>query len=410
MHRISLFAATIVAILALFSFAPAKEVPAESTVSPINQFGFNMFRQMIASPGTGDNVFISPLSISLVLAMTADGADGATREEMARTLAISGMTREEADAFYRSLMNKLTAADSAVQMDIANSIWIRNGLPVENDFLSLGRDIFNARITNVDFSKQETTDIINAWVAENTQNKITEIISPPIPADMVMYLINAIYFKGQWSTSFDPRKTHKQDFFITPENPFPCDMMVTEHSLAYAEAENFQAVALPYGNGSFEMTIVLPADGNTPEAFISSLDSTTWKSLMSSLRTQKVRLTMPKYKIEFQSHLEDQLKAMGMPLAFTPRRADFTGIVKRDNVGGENLYISEVKHKTFIQVDEQGTEAAAVTSVGMKLTTSMPMPSPAMIVDRPFVVFISEKSTGTILFAGKIAKPTPINQ
>jgi len=368
----------------------------KALVAADNTFGFKLFNTVNADE-IGKNVFISPVSVSMALGMTLNGANGATRDSMAKTLEFGGLSQNDINTSYRSLIALLMALDPSVTFQIANSIWYRPDLNVEQPFKDVNKEYFNALINSLDFSDPAAAGIINGWVDRNTNGRIKEIIQPPIPRDMVMYLINAIYFKAAWTYRFDQNLT-RDDMFELPDGlKKPCKLMYQKGKFQYLENDELQAIDLQYGDAGFSMIVLLPKPGRKIDEFVRQMTQQRWSDWTKGFRSTELDLYLPKFKLEYEKKLNDVLKAMGMAIAFAPFEADFTKIDK-----GGGLFISEVKHKTFVQVDEEGTEAAAVTSVGIG-RVSMP---PTMRVDRPFVFVIRENNSGTILFMGKIVEPT----
>jgi len=332
----------------------------------------------------------------MALGMTLNGANGATRDSMARTLEFAGLSQSDINTSYKSLITLLTGLDPNVTFQIANSIWYRPELNVEQSFKDVNREYFNAEITSLDFGDPAAPGIINGWVDRNTNGRIKEIVEPPIPRDAMMYLINAIYFKGAWTYRFDQKLT-RDDFFELPDGTKkPCRMMVQKGTFPYFENDELQAIDLSYGDVGFSMTVLLPKPGTKIDEFVAKMTQQRWNGWTSGFHKTEIDLFLPKFKLEYGKKLNDVLKAMGMAIAFSPGEADFTNI---DRAGG--LFISQVKHKTFVQVDEEGTEAAAVTSVEISRVSM----NPTMRIDRPFVFVIRENHSGTILFIGKIVEP-----
>lgn len=375
----------------------------KSLVESDNKFGFKLFQEIIKEE-PDKNVFISPLSVSMALGMTYNGADGSTQEAMQATLELSDLTRQEINECYQNLIEVLTGLDPKVKFQIANSIWYRQGFPVEDEFISLNKTYFSAEVRGLDFNDPNASDIINGWVDENTNGKIKEIVDKVINPLTVMFLIDAIYFKGIWTYKFDEELT-QDDWFTLPDgSEKSCRMMTQERDFQYFENDDFQAIELPYGgDGDFSMTIFLPRLQKDIDSLIAEFNYENWNQWINSFSEQEGTLQLPKFTLEYELTLNDILKALGMTIAFDPFQADFTRMYKEKEVA-ENLYISEVKHKAFVKVDEEGTEAAAVTSVEMDLTA---LPSGfSMRVDRPFVFVIREDHSQTILFIGKIVEPT----
>ncbi len=406
MRSISLFLVTLsLCFLSCkdFGTAPEKQEVRQLTelekrlVQTSNQFGFNLLRTVNQSEA-GKDVFISPLSVSMALGMTLNGANGTTQEAIRTTLGFSEMTMEEINKTYYALMQLLRNLDPKVQFKIANSIWHRLDFSVEQEFVETNRRYFEAAVKGLNFSSPDASRTMNSWVEANTNGKIKTIVPNPIPSYIVMYLINAIYFKGTWTYQFDRTKTIDAPFFLPDGTTKPAKLMQLRTTLPYVETATYQAIELPYGDSLFNMIVVLPKRGESPETFANSLSQDSWNVLRTSLHAQLGRVFLPKFKLEFEKLLNDQLKAMGMEVAFDADRADFTKIHR---AGG--LFISEVKHKTFVQVDEEGTEAAAVTSVEIGRTSTPP--EFLMRVDRPFFFAITERHSGTLLFVGKIVEP-----
>lgn len=379
--------------------SPPRELTATEKllVQSDNRFGFRLFRKIVESE-ENTNIFISPLSVSMALGMTYNGAAGGTREAMHETLEFGDVTDQELNESYRSLINLLAQLDPKVIFQLANSIWYREGFDIEEEFLQSCWDYFDADVTGLDFNDAAAADIINEWVSDKTNELIKEIIDSPIPRAMVMFLINAIYFKGTWTYEFDEELTQDDWFHLPDGTQTECRMMATEAYLPFFSTEEFRALDLPYGDGDFSMTIFLPFQGASIGSIIAQLNQGTWDSWMNGFSERTVTVQLPKFKLEYELKLNDILSALGMGAAFT-ELANFTRIST-----SAPLAISEVKHKTFIEVNEEGTEAAAVTSVGVQFTSDEPT-TYLFRVDRSFLFVIRERHSGTILFIGKIGEP-----
>jgi len=379
---------------------PVRELTSteKALVNSGNSFGYELFHEVVRAE-KDKNIFISPLSVSMALAMTYNGAAGETEEAMRTTLGFASLTREQVNEAFKSLVALLLSLDPQIQLQIANSIWYRQGYTVQPEFVSLNRNFFAALVQGLDFNDPNAPNIINAWVDQNTNGKIKKIIGQ-IDSLTVMFLINAIYFKGTWTYQFDKAKT-QEDWFSRPDGVrVPCKMMVqTNAHFLYHSTDELQIIDLPYGRGLYSMTIILPRPHVNVDSLIVRLDAATLAQWVGSLREQQGTLYLPKLKLEYELLMNDVLKAMGMAIAFS-RGADFS----RMFVEKLDLYISRVLHKTFVQVDEEGTEAAAVTAVEISLTSAGPNGF-IMRVDRPFVFLIRENHSQTVLFAGKIIEP-----
>ncbi len=385
-----------------FSILPDVEVPSRPLTSlekqlaeSGNTFGFQLFKEIVMER-PDSNIFISPLSVSFALGMTYNGAAGATEDSMRTTLGFADLSKEQINETYQSLMTFLTGLDPKVQFQIANSIWYRLGFHVEQPFIDINQTYFDAEVRGLDFTAQEALDTINNWVYDKTYGKIEEVIDFIHPLT-VMFLINAIYFKADWTVQFDPDLTRDEPFIKDDGTGVISKMMVKEGDIQYFETDDFQAVDLPYGNGQFSMTILLPKPDKRVNDLIDAISPEDWTQWMTSFSTQNVHLNMPRFKVEFEMKLNDVLKALGMGIAFSGA-ADFSNI-NRD----AELFISLVLHKTYVEVDEEGTEAAAVTVVELREFSSGVT---TMVLNRPFIYVIRERVSNTIVFMGKMSDPS----
>lgn len=372
----------------------------QQIVEADNAFGLDIFQRILANEEE-DNFMISPLSISMALSMAYNGAETDTKAEMAEALGVEGFTRDELNETYRDLIAALVEADPRVAMQIANSIWYRDTYHVEQRFLDVNHTFYDAEVKEADFDAPETLDNINNWVNDKTNGKIQKIIDD-IPAEMVMYLINAIYFKGTWTKEFNPESTQPMNFKTSEDEFVEAELMGRVDTLDYQKNDTFSAIRMPYGKGNFSMTVFLPNNNKSVDDVAASFTPENWKNWQSNFaETENVDIRLPKFKVEYEKTLNDILMAMGMNKAFTAQ-ADFSSINP-----ARDLFISFVKHKTFIEVDEEGTEAAAVTIIGFEKTSVDPN-EPKTInfhCTKPFLYAITEKDTGAILFMGKVGNP-----
>jgi len=362
-----------------------------------NSFGLNVFRE-INNDEKDENVFISPLSISMALGMTLNGANGETKQGMQNALELAGLTDQQINDSYKSLIELLVGLDPKVKFKIANSIWYRNGFTFEQDFLDVNKNYFDAEVSGLDFSNPQSKNIINSWVENNTNGKIKQIVDNIDPLT-VMFLINAIYFKGTWTYEFDKNKTQDSFFNLSDGSQVQCKMMAQAGEFSYFVNDEFQAVDLPYGDELFSMTIILPQADKDIDALVETLNADNWNTWLNNFSNSEGELYFPRFKLEYEIKLNDVLKSLGMEVAFNPSLADFTRMYKD---GG--IYIDKVKHKSFVEVNEEGTEAAAATVVEMKLTSVGS--GFTLRIDRPFIFAIRENHSGTILFIGKIVNPS----
>ncbi|AUD05632.1 serpin family protein [Spirosoma pollinicola] len=362
------------------------------------QFAFDLAKQVNTAEGQAKNVFISPLSLHIALGMLLNGANGQTAQEIQKTLKLDAQTLAEANATYQNLMTNLPAVDPKVTLTLANSVWYRNTFLVETSFQDLLKQTFQAEVSAQDFNNPATVSTINNWASQKTNGKITKVIDQ-IQPDNVMFLMNALYFKGNWKTQFDAAKTIDAPFKLVSDATATVRMMRLNMNLKRAFRANYVAFELPYGSDKYAMTVLLPAESTTADALISSLNSSDWAQLQKDMILGKLDIGLPKFTLSYEINLNKALSTMGMLTAFT-NQADFTKI----NAQG-GLTLSFVKQNTFVSVDETGTEAAAVTTSGVS-TTSAQLPT---LCNRPFVFVIHEKTSGTVLFIGKIADPTKTN-
>ncbi len=374
----------------------------KALVEADNSFGLKVFRA-INNDEKDKNVFISPLSISMALGMTLNGANGATKEAMQNALELAGLSDQQINENYQSLIDLLKGLDPKVKFQIANSIWYRNDFAFKESFININKQYFYAKVAGLDFTNPQSVKIINGWVEDNTNGKIKKIVDQIDPS-IVMFLINAIYFKGTWTYEFDKSQTQDDVFNLPDGSQKTVPMMTQSRELPYFENDQFQAVDLPYGDGLFSMTIILPTPEINVDDFLAAFSAENWNQWTGSFSKRNGVLYFPRFKLEYEKLLNDVLKSLGMAVAFDQNQADFTRMF--DKVGDMNLFIDKVKHKSFVEVNEEGTEAAAVTSVEVGVTSVGPGSSFVMRVDRPFIFAIREHHSGTILFIGKIVDPS----
>lgn len=384
------------------SWQPPRQLSADEVklAAAANHFGLDFFREVVAQ-SDGRNLFVSPLSVSMALGMTWNGARAGTEAAMRAALRFGDLSAGQINQSFLDLIQLLTTMDPVVRVEIANSIWYREGLAVLQSFIDINVAFFQAVVQALDFDDPAAADTINAWVAEKTHGLIKEIVEKPINPMLVMFLINAVYFKGDWTWQFDKGRT-SDGTFHAPEGERTVRMMYQKGKFRVIGGEKFAAIDLPYGHELFRMTILLPDPGVSVDDLVSAMTGenwAAWKAELAQAPEREIDVYLPRFELEWKSSLKQVLSAMGMAEAFDPALADFTGMV----AAGE-LFISDVLHKTYVRVDEKGTEAAAVTSVEMG-ATSIPE---SFRVDRPFVFVIHDLHSGAILFAGKIVDPPAI--
>lgn len=362
-----------------------------------NRFAFDLFQQVNSED---KNYFISPLSASLALSMTANGTAGETAAQMKDVLGFEAFSYEQMNGFFKKISRELTEADQLTELGIANSVWIREGFPVYEKFKEIVRLWYRAQIEELDFSSPSAIETINNWCASQTNGKIEEIIDE-IPPAMVMYLSNALYYKGTWTYSFDKSTTYSDRFYGDDGSSPLTEYMLQTETFPYLEHDLCQIAELPYGNEAFSMVLMLPKPGVHVDRVIKELMNTQqWNGIVSGLEDfeRKLTVSMPKFRFEYEKDLIPTLQAMGMTIPFMEGMADFSNM---SSSGG--LYIGLVKQKTYVEVNEEGTEAAAVTVVGVEKSSVEPDDPLPFYVNRSFVYVIKEKSTGIILFTGKMS-------
>lgn len=362
-----------------------------------NELGFKLLAE--ANEDGNGNVFISPISLYMALSMLYNGAEGKTKEEIAKVLHVEGMDVNELNRANASLRSKLQNDSTQIQLNVANSIWINDNFHFRSAFAKNNSNYFNAKIEEIDMNDQDSPKRINDWGKKSTNGKIDKIVDEPLNRDVVAMLINAIYFKGDWTYPFDKEQTQKQSFYLKDGTTKDVPLMVLNEKLAYFEHEKFQAVSLPYGDETLSMKVLLPKENSSLQELEGMFTMDNWKQWNSALHKKNGTILLPTFQLEYEALLNDILVNLGMATAFA-HNANFSKMIEEMN----SLAISEVKQKTFIDVNEEGTEAAAITSVAIA-ETSAPADSFYMKVNRPFVIVITDNQTDTILFMGSIANP-----
>ena len=359
-------------------------------------FGFELFREVYHNSDEV-NLMISPLSVSYALGMTYNGAAGTTLDAFVDVLHFDELTHQEVNETYKDLMGQLVTLDDKVEFSIANSIWYKQGFEVLPEFIATNQEYFDAAVEEINFYDPQTLETINQWIEDKTNGKIKDMLDY-IPVDAVMYLINAIYFNAQWKYEFDKEKTHEDNFILSDGSIHKTDFMLVNGSFSYTSNDDFQAVELPYGDSAFSMVVMLPSGVNKVNDLVNKLDAENWDTWFNNSIMEKVQVELPKFKYGYKDLLNDPLKNLGLGIAFSGG-ADFTRINPLIDI-----FISRVIHQTFIDVQEEGTEAAAATIVEMRYESAIDTPI-MFRVDRPFLYFIKENSTGAILFVGNVGKP-----
>ncbi len=370
-----------------------------------NEFGFELLRELMQEEGEEENLFISPTSIYTALAMTYNGARGETREAMAEVLGVEGVELERFNQNNLARLYKLQEADPEVTLNLVNSLWMSDYYQFNPDFVSRNEEYYHALCQEMDFSAPETTDIINGWVEYHTGGHIEEIIGDSIDPMSLLFLINAVYFQGDWSEPFDVEDT-EEDVFYGPEGEIEdVPFMHRSDDFSYLEKEEkFQAVRLPYGEEErLAMYVFLPHEESSLSCLVSEMDAETWDGWREEFSSMKMEgdLFLPRFEMEYEKTLNDILEDMGLEIAFGSN-ANFYDMVVEPKPEGA-IFIDEVRHKSFIEVDEEGTEAAAATKV--KMGVESVLDHFHMEVNRPFFFLIHDEEINEVIFTGTVSDP-----
>jgi serpin B len=363
-------------------------------------FAVDLYNQLKMTDG---NLFFSPFSISTALAMTYAGARECTATQMADALHFA----EKPDHLHRAmgdLISQLNAVqkETEVELSVANAIWAQKGYQFLDEFLRIVRESYQAELNQVDFSTaaEAARLAINTWVEQQTNQKIKDLMPPGVLNALTrLVLVNAIYFKGFWDNPFKPRDTRDMEFWLLTATAVKVPMMHQKHRFGYWENDWLQVMEMPYKDESMSLIVLLPKEKTGITDLEQKLNFENMAAWQSRLRKRKIIVFLPKFKIESQFSLSRTLSSMGMPDAFDPDRADFSAMV-----GKKELYISAVIHKAFVEVNEEGTEAAAATGVVVGVTSIAPSP-PIFKADHPFVFFIRDNASQSILFFGRVLNP-----
>lgn len=382
---------------------PRYDIPLSTKSGEINtqvqRFSFDFYREIAKTEKDKENFCISPLSASLCLGMVLNGADGNTYTEMQKTLGFEGFTNQQINEYVQMMQTELPKLDGRTIFTNANSLWVRNGFPLLPEFIQTNQTYYNAEVSNEPFDNS-TLEKINSWCNQKTNGLIPEIINN-IPDKAVSYLINAIYFKGLWKNEFKESDTKDETFYLANGGIVRVPTMRQTQSNNYYADEDVQVIELPYGNGAFSMVLFIPADRKKKDIdkVIADLDVETWLNWNENMHPVEVTVYLPRFLIKTEKELIETMAALGIHDAFDSFNANFANMST-----AHDLYLGLLKQKTYIELNESGTEAAAVTIAGM-LETAMPSQPAEIRFDHPFGYVLKEKSTGAILFAGKVGKP-----
>lgn len=370
----------------------------ERLVAPTNDLAYDLLDKL--DTDDDGNVFFSPTSLWMALAIVYNGADGETKTEMAEAMQAQGIDVSDLNKANASLMTALNKDNDNIQLTIANSIWLNKDFNLQKDFAKRAEDYFNAETQQIDISSSDASKKINDWVKKATNSKIDKMVEDPLDADLFALVLNAIYFKGDWTYPFDKKITEKRTFHLENGTEKVVSFMKLQRKFSYMAGDGFQAVKLPYADGEMSMTVVLPEENLGLKDFKSTLSVENWELFQTNFNESEGTVLLPRFKMEYETELNGALKSLGMKSAFT-ETADFSHMVE----GDARLFISNIKQKTYINVNEEGTEAAAVTGVQVGVT-SAPAEGPFhMEMNRPFFLMITDEETGVVLFVGYIASP-----
>jgi serine protease inhibitor len=366
-----------------------------------DQFAFNFLHAGLQTDQAISNKLISPLSSYLALSMVYNGAASTTRDSIEHALSAENLSMDDLNKTCQALIHGLPSADNRVTLSIANSIWYNQNIQPIPSYLNLVQEDYLAKLSSLNFLDPQSVNIINEWVAANTNQKITKVLDNIAPSDL-MYLINALYFKGSWKYAFDPSATSNNTFYTGGGNNLSTPFMQLHGGLDYFENDSLQMLQLPYGGGNFNMYVCLPNNNFSIPAFGAALNGAAFEYWKSQLSLKDIQLSLPKFTYSYSiNDMQPALTLMGMGIAFSDQ-ADFS------NMYTISAKISKSIHKTYIAVDEEGTEAAAVTTIGIIETVFMP-PATVVKVNHPFYYIIQEKTSGAILFIGLVNDPSQQN-
>lgn len=364
------------------------------------RFGLDLFRQVVQQDA-GKNAFISPVNVSIALAITTNGAKGDTQQAMMQALETADATLEQMNTDYAALQALLQREDVSVTLSIANSLWLAEGAPLNADFQQRVQQSFGAQVTELNFDDPGAAGMINAWASDATNGKIPQVIGE-IPPGTVLLIVSAIYFQGAWERPFNAASTQDLPFTLPDGSQKQVPTMYQSGRFSYLKGDNFQAVQLPYAGDAIYMTVMLPDEGTTAAQLVEGLTPEAWRDLPGKFASKEGKLFLPRFKLEYGVSLNDPLKQLGIDVAFDANRADFSGMRPTP----PNVFISNVRHASFVEVNESGTEAAAATIVEMGVTSMQPADDTfTMTVDRPFVLAIVDRQTNSPIFLGIVVAP-----
>lgn len=363
----------------------------QAQVENSNEFAWKFFKEV--SKGEQQDVFVSPLSVTYALGMLANGAVGDTQKEILEGLEFRSGKVQDINSLCHQLMIESPKLDKSTKVSIANAVVANKNKPLQPDFKNVVEKQYQALVTNQDFSSPVTLSFINQWASDHTHGMVPKLLDRVHP-DAVTYLLNALYFKGIWYRQFDKKRTQQESFTQADGKKLSVKMMHQKERFFAAENDNYQTVVLPYGNGSYEMVVLLPREGKDLSSLLQTMDAKKWKDNLKSTYSSKVDLKLPRFTSAYTRELNDVLKLLGMNTMFDREKADLT------KMSMAKAFVSIVLQKAKIEVDEEGSKAAAVTVVETAPTATAPSKPILFHANRPFMYAIVEHSTGTIFFMG----------
>lgn len=377
---------------------PVDQVLKSDIVESNNSFSFNIFNEIVSNEATDKNVFISPLSMYYALSMAGNGANGDTYLAFSDVLGWDSYEKQSVLNSMKVLFDELIPNNPEVVVEIANSLWPNENFYVKEDFISESQNYFNAEVKTLNFLAPGAVDLINDWIADKTDDKITDMLDQISP-DAVLYIINAIYFNAIWKYQFEDTSNYQAPFLKIDDTHQDVTFMQQKAPLKYLYTDDFSSVKLPYVDSNYIMTVYLPNQGSSTNSFLEEFTAQNWKLWNDSFEYKDVTLSLPKFKFVFGTRLiNKELIDLGLGIAFSPALADFS------NITDQQIFISRVLHKAFVEVNEEGTEAAAATIIEFENTSIEPN-QVTLSINRPFIFTITEEKSQSLLFMGRVAFP-----
>lgn len=368
----------------------------EQLADESTDFAFRFFQQVNKSETEKPNWMVSPLSASMTLGMISNGASGNTLEEIKTALGFSNFDLDGLNTYYQKLTTELLDLDNTTRLNIANSIWLNNGFSVYDSFVNVNKNMYGAQVDCLDFASSDAADAINRWCADKTNGKIKEVVVS-VPDEISIYLLNALYFKGIWKQKFNSSDTRKEAFNNVDGSTSEVPMMNQQEYFAFFNGDDFSMAEFLYGNGAFGMVVVLPDEGVSLDTVLEELTYENWNEWYAERYSQNLQVKFPRFEMGYEKDLKEDMMNMGIKEAFGDN-ADFSQMTS------SAMRLTILKQYSYLKVNEEGTEAASVTKGGHLVTAITPTVPEPFYMNRPFAFMIKERSTGTVLFMGKVTK------